>query len=132
VTRQELRVALDWFCGCGSPEGAARTLLDLLELHPLYEHREKFMETIPGDGLQYLVLYALDHVTQMKPKREGWFEHGGSIGGQWLTPEGEAARDALRREAIDNFEALFEPHCIHGYDAGDESHDCMAMAQEGE
>jgi len=133
MTRPELRVALDWFCGCGNPEDAAKTLLDILDMHPLYQGREKFEKLVPDDGLQYVLLYALDHITEKRPAREGWFEHGRGIGGQWLTPEGERVRDALRREYElgpdehdDYFMALFSEHCVHGYDFDDQSHDCMA------
>jgi hypothetical protein len=133
MTRPELRVALDWFCGCGSPDDAAKTLLDILEMHPLYSNRDKFEKLVPDDGLQYVLLYALDSITAKRPEREGWFEHGGTVGGQWLTPEGERVRAALRREYEldpdeygDRFAALFAPHCVHGHDIDDESHDCMA------
>jgi hypothetical protein len=141
MTRPELRVALDWFCGCGDPAGAAKAVLEILDLHPLYEHWGEFKEMVPGEeSVRYVLLYALDQVTsdtRFDVKREGWFEHGSSIGGQWLTPEGERVRDALRREFDlgpdddgDHFGALFdEPSCIHGYAPGDpgyEDHDCMA------
>lgn len=119
INRQALRRFLDgWFCGCGNPEDAAAALLRLLRLHPLYEHRPKFEAWLPDDGLQYLLLYMLD--------RFELTEHGGSVGGAWLTPKGEAVRNALAREEGDDFEALLDEHCIHGFDIGDESHDCMA------
>jgi hypothetical protein len=117
-TRQDLRRFLgDRFCGCGRPEDAAAALLRLLRLHPLYEHREEFEAWVSDDGIEYLLLYMLD--------RDELTEHGGTVGGAWLTDKGTALRDALAREEAD-FEALFEPSCIHGFDIGDRSHDCVA------
>lgn len=108
MTRQQLRAFLnEWFCDCGAPEEAARTLRDLLALCPLFEHREAFERLIPDSGLQYLVLYTLGHFDLT--------EHGGSVGGCWLTDHGKAVLDALNREAEDGFEALMESACMHGY-----------------
>lgn len=119
MTREQLRVELNWFCGCGNPEDAAATLLKVLRMHPLYEHRSEFGEMVPGTGLQYLLLYLLGE--------KGWFEHGGTIGGQWLTDRGEAVKAALEAEQeADGLEALFDAHCIHGFDFDDQEHDCMA------
>ena len=116
MTREELRVVLSWFCGCGAPEAASRALLELLELHPLYEHQEAFQIRFPDDGVQYLLLYLLDHLDLT--------EHGGNVGGGWLSPKGFAVRDALRREVTDDFEVLQGPSCIHGYDIDDLRHRC--------
>lgn len=141
LTRPELRVELQFFCGCGDPEGAADALLEILDLHPLYDHQEEFKRLFPTNwGQRYLVLYMLDEVTRAwrKDKREGWFEHGGSVGGQWLTDKGNAVRDALHREKeADNFEGLFPDggHCVHGFaenDEGYEAHDCMAADRASE
>lgn len=119
MDRPALRRFLDeWpFCGCGNPENAAKALLRLLCLHPLYEHGADLDTWIPDDGVQYLLLYALDGA--------GLTEHGGVIRGAWLTPKGEAVRDALAAEQVDGFEALCDGHCIHGYDFDDESHTCV-------
>lgn len=117
MTREELRVFLDdIFCGCGSPEDAAAALLKLLRLHSLYEHRTEFEAWIPDKGVQYLLLYQLD--------RDGLTEHGGSVGGAWLTAKGTEIRDALAREEADGFEELDADHCAHGYALDDSSHDC--------
>jgi hypothetical protein len=118
-TRQDLRRWLgDHFCGCGSPESAAGALLRLLRLHPLYEHRKEFEEWISDVGVEGLLLYALD--------RDDLTEHGGAVGGAWLTTQGEDLRAALECEEGDGFEALFEQHCIHGFNIDDQTHDCMA------
>jgi hypothetical protein len=105
MTREQLRVELNWFCGCGNPEDAAATLLKVLQMHPLYDHRSEFEALIPDRGLEYLLLYLLDE--------KGWFEHGGTIGGQWLTERGEAVKAALGAEQkADGFEALLGDHCM--------------------
>jgi hypothetical protein len=122
MTRPELRVELEWFCGCGSPEEAAATLLKVLRLHPLYENRPAFEELVPDTGLQYLLLYQLSD--------RDLTEHGGTCGGGWLTEKGLAVRGALEAEEVDGFDALFGDHCVHGF--GDETpdHDCMALYEQ--
>lgn len=124
MTRQDLRVFLqEWFCGCGSPQDACRALLNLLRLHPLYEHYDELEAFLPDDGVQYLMLYTLDHFELT--------EHGGNVGGAWLTNKGKAVLVALERETGDEFEALTESCCIHGYSVedGDEPHDCFAAGE---
>ena len=116
MTRQELRLALDdLMCGCGSPDAACATLLAVLDLHPLYEHRQEIEALLPDAGVRMLVLYQLD--------RLAWIEHGGTVEGGWLTPLGVDVRDALRREQAD-FDALMDNFCAHGYDLDDPAHDC--------
>lgn len=127
-TTEQLAVELDWFCGCGNPEAAAKTLLDLLDLFPLYSNREAFEAMVPTNGLQYLLLYALDSLGAkgVNGRPDWWMEHGGGIGGSWLAPRGEAIREALRREwESDKFESLFDDRCVHGY-LFDSDHDCAA------
>lgn len=117
MTRAELRIFLvDHFCYCGNPELAAGALLRLLRLHPLSTYREEFERWIPDEGVQNLLLYQLDraHLT----------EHGGSVTYGWLTALGEEVRDALVTEQANEFDALFEMHCIHGIDFDDASHVC--------
>lgn len=117
MTRQGLRVFLqDWFCGCGNPDEAAAELLRLLELCPLYDHRTEFEALFPSSGMGYLVLYTLDHFDLI--------EHGGNVGGSWLTEKGQQVRDALRRESASEFDALAESSCVHGYGVDTELLDC--------
>jgi hypothetical protein len=127
VTREELRVFLDgWFCGCGEPEAAAVELLALLRAHPLHQDRAgmKLIEDL-GDGRAFLVLYTLEHFELT--------EHGGIVSGGWLTDKGRAVMEALEREEAGfdaereemPFDALFGPHCAHGFDITDVTHDCM-------
>jgi hypothetical protein len=108
MTRRELRVFLqDWFCGCGSPDAAADTLRILLALHPLHSNREAFEALVPNNGIQYLLLYTLDQFDLT--------EHGGNVGGGWLTDKGHAVLAALDNEKADDYEALFAMSCAHGY-----------------
>lgn len=117
MTRQKLRVFLqEWFCGCGRPEAAAKRLRDLLALHPLFDHRAEFEQLVPDAGLQELVLYTLDHFALT--------EHGGSIGGSWLTDTGTDVLEALNRETSDDFHALMEMSCSHGYAVESELQNC--------
>lgn len=125
MSRQDLRInVLDYFCGCGSPEVACRTIMRLLELHPLHEpgHKAELRCLVSDTGVEYLLLYQLDHMELT--------EHGGSIHGAWLSPKGEAVLQGLRREAEDDFDALCESYCIHGYSVDMTSselddHDCL-------
>lgn len=129
MTRQELRVTLDWFCGCGDPEAAAEELLALLRAHPLHtDERWKKLEDDLGTGRFHLILYMLDHL--------GYTEHGGVVGGGWLSDRGKEIMAALEAEEDDDFESLFPDHgyCVHGYGMDELSdHDCIAMcrAEEG-
>lgn len=116
MTRQELRAFLnDWFCGCADPASAAKALHDLLALHPLYENRDKVPALLP-EHLESLVLYTLDHFDLT--------EHGGTVGGGWLTEKGQVVLEALKLEVDDNFEVLTEQSCMHGYAVETELKDC--------
>ena len=117
MTRQELRVALaEWFCGCGAPDEACARLLDVLRLCPLHSNREAFERLVPGDGWQMLLLYSMTNYDLI--------EHGGSVGGSWLTDKGREVRDALEREAGDGFDALTNDCCCHGYAIESELLEC--------
>lgn len=117
MTRADLRIWLDKrFCGCGEPDAAAAALLKLLRLHPLFEHRPEFERWIPDEGVQNLLLYQLDEA--------GVTEHGGTVGGGWLTEFGITIREALAVEESDDFDTLFVMHCVHGIDVDDTSHHC--------
>jgi hypothetical protein len=124
MTRQELRVFLqDWFCGCGAPEDAAETLRQLLALHPLHSNREAFDARVPDDGLQYLLLYTLSHFDLT--------EHGGSVGGAWLSDKGKSVLAGLEHEkAADNYETLFETSCAHGVSIEEDCVECNPPKRE--
>lgn len=120
MTIQELRVFLsEWFCGCGSPEDAAEALRKLLSLHPPYDHRKEFEAWIQDSGLAMLVLYTLDHF--------GLTEHGGTVGGGWLTDKGQAVLAALEAASPDHFAALESNWCIHGYSLGEPCPECAKL-----
>jgi hypothetical protein len=120
MTIQELRVVLqEWFCGCGSPDMAADRLRDLLALHPLFDHRPEFEALIPDEGLQCLILYTLDHFDLT--------EHGGTVGGGWLTKKGKAVLAALQEHGS---EKATEQSCYHGYSIdGSDAADCPECAK---
>lgn len=100
MTRRELDDLLfDGFvCGCGRPTAGIQRLLDLLRIHPLYEHQDELERLLPDDGIRMLVLGQLDHAELT--------EHGGTIEGAWLTEKGEAVKAALEVEESDSFEAM--------------------------
>lgn len=78
-------------CGCGQPWTAYALIRDILNLAPFYENEnwKKVELLIPTPGAYYFILGQLDHF--------GWLEHGGTIAGSWLTPEGEKARDLMNQ-----------------------------------
>ena len=117
MTRPELRVFLgEWFCGCDRPDAACERLRDVLRLHRLYDHRDEFKRLIPDDGIEMLITYTLDHFKLT--------EHGGSVGGSWLSDKGINVLAALERESADDFEGLNAHACMHGYAVEDELHLC--------
>jgi hypothetical protein len=132
---QELRVFFqEWMCGCGSPPAAARLVYDVLRvietrwreckaldlfkpsdrpaLDAIWREEDRAMKALlPSDGVYYFVLYLLD--------RWDLLEHGGSVGGSWLTDRGRAVLEALEREAPDDFQRATEWSCVHGYAANE-------------
>jgi hypothetical protein len=144
MTRQELRVFLnEWFCGCGSPESVARFVRDVLAVYDCRhghglslfnpDDRPKLKQLwadtdaavnalMPSDGVQYFVLYVLTHWDLL--------EHGGTVGGSWLTEKGKAVLAALNLEQGDGFEALCASACIHGYAVDrEELSDCQECSK---
>jgi hypothetical protein len=129
ISRQELRMFFDAkipMCGCGNPGAGVALIHKLLHHHPLYEHIEEKKALLPDVGLEMLILGMLD-AAELN-------EHGGGIGGSWLTPLGKRVRDALDRELathpddLDPFDSFTASACIHGYSdqPEDAGHDCMA------
>jgi hypothetical protein len=98
-------IVQDWwfstanFCGCGRPGDVMALVLKALE-----DHGEPGPEFDGGpawdwnDARTWLLGYSLD----------AWelTEHGGGVGGAWLTDKGMALRDALR--AVD-FTTVLDP-----------------------
>lgn len=116
MTRQELRVALEFYCGCGDPQAASATLTGLLESFDDGGDRRFVDKVAPDNGAAMLILYWLTDLDLI--------EHGGSVSCSWLTGKGARWLEALKRERADNFEALHGMACVHGYDVTDTSHDC--------
>jgi hypothetical protein len=82
------------------PEGGAeawRQIGDLLALAPFYDHRAAVRTRIGGGpGVEDMVLYALDGA--------GLIEHGGGIGGSWLTAKGRHYLSLMRRYEWEDIE----------------------------
>lgn len=128
---------LNW-CGCGSPTSAYQKLLDILEhfyvdqdeMPRPYSKEESEKRWAAhnalfanDEGLEYLTLYWLDSL--------GFMEHGGAVGGGWLTPFGEEVMYALRAarnldpQDVEHkpFETFSSNRCIHGFlSSGEDSH----------
>lgn len=85
------------FCGCGLPEDAFAfvraalacfdgTTSDVNPEGSTLCNRDKLRALIPEDGMYYFICYVFE--------ANDWEEHGSTTPG-WLTPRGEALRDAL-------------------------------------
>ena len=97
---------LKW-CGCGSPESALIYLRDTLadiqhrsevewkQNPPIYAGKLSARMAALPDGLQYIYWYWIDNMELI--------EHGGSVGGSWLTERG---RQFLARLQAMNIEEL--------------------------
>lgn len=102
---------LKW-CGCGNPEDALTFMRDVLEIMHLrseenmteaifdrqgdapWTKRTQELDALLGGGaLGLSYLYVLDSF--------GLTEHGGSIGGSWLTPEGERILTLLKSRDLE-------------------------------
>lgn len=76
----------DVFCGCGDPEAAWEEIKkELTRLNQ--EHMER--KEIESSGLWYIMAYLIGHMELS--------EHGGGIGGAWLTPLGKETLDFLEK-----------------------------------
>lgn len=76
-------------CGCGNPEDAYALIRDLLDLAPFHRHPQRVRDLIGNDGAYHIVLSVLDEARLI--------EHGGGIGGAWITPKGERYRELMHR-----------------------------------
>ncbi len=89
---------LDW-CGCGSPSEGYAALLETLQSYHTNGDRRKWSEARggnwsgDGNGYDYLILYFLNAHHLM--------EHGGSVGGSWLTKKGESVLRFLEEWGTD-------------------------------
>lgn len=66
------------FCGCGFPEDGFMDVFNVLDRK---HGKQEWDEAKDGSRLTHFILYWLD--------KEGYAEHGSSIGGCWLTEKGE-------------------------------------------
>ena len=121
MTRQQLRIELKWFCGCGDASAAAAALHDILSEHEAPSvDRPKTDQLLPVFGARMLVLYHLDD--------RGYTEHGGSVTGGWLTKKGEDVLNALEVERrADDYAALSGTWCVHGFDYGIDCPSCSEL-----
>lgn len=78
-------------CGCNQPEAAYHLVRDILDLAPFYDNGNwrKAQALIGTDGAFQIVIGLLTSLDLL--------EHGGSMGGSWITPKGEYVRDMLHR-----------------------------------
>lgn len=77
------------FCGCGNPEAAWQVIRNYLHEFSLMgdDWGKRTLEIETGE--QYIVAYLLDHLKLT--------EHGGSVGGSWLTDDGEEVLTFLNK-----------------------------------
>ncbi len=86
------------FCGCGNPCEGYDALLDTLSSYSTGD-RQKWAEARggnwsgAGNGYDFLILYFLNAHDMM--------EHGGSVGGSWLTKKGKAVKLFLEEWGTD-------------------------------
>ncbi|MGW2861931.1 hypothetical protein [Streptomyces sp. NPDC001205] len=81
-------------CGCGTPGDAYALVQQLLDLTPYYDHPAAVEELIGQPGAYHIVLSALTNAELI--------EHGGAIGGSWLTPKGKWYQAAMRGVEFDD------------------------------
>lgn len=83
---------LGW-CACGNPEDVDRMMLTYLEwAEARFDKQSEVSWDTPldnvSDDAKFLLAYIADGLD--------WTEHGGSVGGAWLTDEGKEAMANLR------------------------------------
>lgn len=94
----DLVCALLGFCGCGDHDEVERQFFDYLNgtaewWRIVKETEPRWDEYPPRPDADYLTMYLCDAL--------GWTEHGGSVGGAWLTDDG--------RKALANLAASLAP-----------------------
>jgi len=91
-------------CGCGSPEGVARLIRDVLigfKGDIDYEKMKAILPGVYGDNEnfgEWFLLYVID--------ASGLIEHGCSVRGSWLTPKGKGFVAAI--ETYEDWEDLMQ------------------------
>ena len=79
---------LKW-CGCGRPEDALEAVRKLLKCHENFDDREERFKQNFGEGVKSVYDNELLLCLAYTLDAAGLTEHGGGIGGAWLTDEGE-------------------------------------------
>lgn len=67
-------------CGCGRPETAWSLIRDVLRLCPFFDNPQAVRDLFKEEGSYHIVLGVLTEADLI--------EHGGGVGGSWLTPDG--------------------------------------------
>ena len=89
------------FCWCGRPAAALLSLRSILQLHDGPNGNLSLPgidALVPDEGTQYLILYWLD--------AQDLTEHGGSVGGAWLTDLGKSVLEFLSPLSDEEIDAL--------------------------
>ena len=93
-------------CGCGNPENAYDLIRRLLALAPFYDHHEEIRELLDPvpehSAMHWIVVCVLDNA--------GLIEHGGGIGGAWLTKKGAHYLKLMQRHEYEDTEEAGLPH----------------------
>lgn len=82
---------LQWasgLCLCGSDYAGKRGLIRILEGHNSEEWGTRFEALFPDEELRTAMLWLVDAA--------GFSEHGGSVGGAWLSERGRQVLELLR------------------------------------
>ncbi len=92
------------FCGCGDPEAAWDLVISILKSAPLYQDNglNKVIELCGSEAAAYIVLYLMTHANLL--------EHGGSVGGSWITDKGSMVLDMASRHDFDSISEAGYPH----------------------
>lgn len=76
------------FCGCGIPEENVLYILECLEAINRNAAYDEMPAICGSNKAYYFMLYWLS--------KEGLTEHGGGVGGSWLSEKGKNLMDALK------------------------------------
>ena len=95
-------------CGCNQPETAYNLVRDILNLAPFFEdgNWRKVQALIGTNGAFQIVVGLLNKLELL--------EHGGSMGGSWITPKGEYVRELMNRHEWETteYDADGEPNGV--------------------
>ncbi len=118
--KDQILEQLNW-CGCGNPDDALEYLRQILQLFKDKDKYDEVCELIhlkDQPGLGYMILYYLDSIELT--------EHGGSVGGCWLSEKGETfleditSHQATQKndfwdavaDCLKQFHGIKKPHAI--------------------